>query len=132
LRAGLFAQASLTTEKKTGVKAVPLSAIRDNGGRTFVYLVKSGKLEERLVTLGLRDDNARASNGATGMVEILQGLEFGDSIVAANLGILRVGSTVTVGRKVRYCHVVHTRFNRSASVCRHGHVGICCSWNFFL
>jgi membrane fusion protein, multidrug efflux system len=99
LRAGLFAQASLTTEKKTGVKAVPLSAIRDNGGRTFVYLVKSGKLEERLVTLGLRDDNARASNGATGMVEILQGLEFGDSIVAANLGILRVGSTVTVGRK---------------------------------
>jgi membrane fusion protein, multidrug efflux system len=99
LRAGLFTQASLTIEKKAGIKAVPLAAVRDSGGRTFVYIVKSGKLEERLVTLGMRDDNAKAANGSTGLVEILSGLELGDAIVAANLGILRVGSAVIVGRK---------------------------------
>jgi membrane fusion protein, multidrug efflux system len=99
LRGGLFAQASLPVDKKIGVLAIPLSAVRDNGGRTFVYIVKANKLEERVVSLGLRDDNAKAANGSIGMVEITKGLETGDSVVAANLGILRVGSAVKLSSK---------------------------------
>jgi membrane fusion protein, multidrug efflux system len=99
LRGGLFAQANLPVDRKVGVLAVPLSAIRDNGGRTFVYIVKANKLEERVVSIGLRDDNAKASNGSVGMVEITKGLEAGDAVVSANLGILRVGSAVKLSSK---------------------------------
>jgi membrane fusion protein (multidrug efflux system) len=89
VRAGLFAQGSLAVESRDGVIAVPAAALRDAGARLFVYVVEDGRLAERDVRPGLRDD-------ASGTVEVREGLRPGDRIVAANLGTLRAGSLVKV------------------------------------
>jgi RND family efflux transporter MFP subunit len=91
VRAGLFAQGDLQVETRAGVLAVPLSAIRDSGGRTFVYAIVDGRVVERDVRLGLRD----ATPGGA-RVEVLEGLSAGERIVAANLGALRVGAPARV------------------------------------
>jgi RND family efflux transporter MFP subunit len=97
IRAGLFAQGALAVERHDDVLAVPVAALRDAAGRTFVYRVVDGLLEERPVTTGLRDPSARAANGSTGVVEVLEGLKAGDTIVGVNLGTLRAGSKVRIG-----------------------------------
>jgi membrane fusion protein, multidrug efflux system len=99
LRVGLFAQANLPVQARANIIAIPLAAVRDSGGRNFVYVVQEAKLLEKEIKLGIRDDNARASNGTVGVVEVTQGLAAGDSIVAANLGALRVGSIVKMAGK---------------------------------
>jgi RND family efflux transporter MFP subunit len=94
VRAGLFAQGSLGLERRDGVLLVPAAAVRDAGGRSFVYLVEAGRLAERTVSTGLRDEAARTPGGSVGVVEVTEGLRAGDRIVAVNLGALRVGAPV--------------------------------------
>jgi membrane fusion protein, multidrug efflux system len=96
VRAGLFAQGRLAVERRDGVIVIPTSAVRDTSGRTFVYAVVDGRLLERDVRLGLRDDSVRNAAGGTGLVEVLDGLAVGDRIVGANLGALRLGSMVRI------------------------------------
>jgi RND family efflux transporter MFP subunit len=96
VRAGLFAQGTLIVETREGVLAVPQAAIRDVGARLFVYAIVDGKLVERDVKLGLRDEGGR--DGKTGdLVEVTAGLAAGDRVVAVNLGTLRAGSPVRIG-----------------------------------
>jgi RND family efflux transporter MFP subunit len=92
VRAGLFAQGSLEVEAREGVLAIPISAIRDAGARLFVYAVIDGRLVERDVRLGLRDE----SGGGPGRIEVVAGLAAGERIVATNLGTLRPGATVRI------------------------------------
>jgi membrane fusion protein, multidrug efflux system len=94
IRAGMFAQGGLNIEKRSNVVTVPLAALRETAGRTFVYIIKDGKLAEREIKLGLRNDRASASNGSSGVVEVTQGLKAGEEIVAINLGPLAVDSQV--------------------------------------
>jgi membrane fusion protein, multidrug efflux system len=94
IRAGMFAQGGLNIEKRSNVVTVPLAALREAAGRTFVYIIKDGKLAEREIKLGLRNDRASASNGSSGIVEVTQGLKSGEEIIAINLGPLAVDSQV--------------------------------------
>ncbi|MCX7272442.1 MAG: efflux RND transporter periplasmic adaptor subunit [Burkholderiales bacterium] len=94
LRAGLFAQGSLALETHADVLVVPAAAVREAAGRTFVYAIDNGRLVERTVVTGLRDDSARAANGSIGVIEIRDGLKPADRIVAVNLGALRPGAEV--------------------------------------
>jgi len=96
VRAGLFAQGMLAVARRDGVIVVPAAALRDAGGRSFVYRIADGRLEERTVRTGLRDDSARAANGSVGVVEVIDGLAAGDAIVGLNLGTLRAGSPVRI------------------------------------
>lgn len=96
VRAGMFATGSLALEKRAGVLAVPYAAIRDHAGQMSVYAIEQDRLVERQVQLGVRDDNARAANGAIGMVEVTHGLSPRARIVAVNLGTLRTGAAVRV------------------------------------
>jgi RND family efflux transporter MFP subunit len=92
VRAGLFAQGVLAVDRRDGVLAIPSGAVRDAGGRTFVYAIANDKLIERDIKLGLRDET-----GVDGSrIEVVSGLNAGDRIVATNLGSLRAGSTVRV------------------------------------
>lgn len=91
VRAGLFAQGSLAVERREGALSVPQTAVRDQGGRTFVYAIEGGRVIEREVRLGLRDEG-----GGTTRIEVLEGLAAGDRIVAANLGALRVGAPARI------------------------------------
>lgn len=97
IRAGMFAEGALAVERRKGVLIVPLAAVRDAGGRSYVYRILDGRIEERTVRTGLRDDGARSATGAIGTVEILEGLAAGDRIVGVNLGALRAGTEVRVG-----------------------------------
>ncbi|TWG86410.1 RND family efflux transporter MFP subunit [Cupriavidus gilardii J11] len=87
LRAGMFAQGGLVLGTRAGVVTVPITAVRNDGERAFVYTIDSGALAERPVTLGARDDTS-------GLVEIASGLASGAQVVRTNLGTLRVGSQV--------------------------------------
>ncbi len=87
LRAGMFAQGGLVLGQRAGVVSVPITAVRTEGERAFVYVIENGMLAERPVELGIRDDSA-------GLVEIAGGLASGAQVVRSNLGTLRVGSQV--------------------------------------
>lgn len=91
VRAGLFAQGRLTVETRGAAIAIPQTAIRDASGRRFVYAIVDGRLVERDVRTGLRDDS-----GGVVRIEILEGLATGDRIVVANLGALRAGAPVRI------------------------------------
>lgn len=97
IRAGLFAQGALAVESRANVIAVPAAALREAAGRTFVYAIDAnGRIAERDVQTGLRDDTVRTAGGSVGIVEIRSGLAVGDRIVAVNLGALRPGSIARV------------------------------------
>ncbi|KAF1038979.1 MAG: Macrolide export protein MacA [Herbaspirillum frisingense] len=91
LRAGMFADAGLTLERKARVLTVPSTAIQVEDGNAYVYAVENGSLARRPVVTGLQ---GRAQDGNA--TEIVSGLNEGAQIVKANLGILREGTAVRV------------------------------------
>jgi RND family efflux transporter MFP subunit len=95
LRAGMFADASLTLEKKSDVLTVPATAIQTEDGNAFVYTIENGVLKRRPVVTGLNGVTL-VKQGRINAVEVSQGLQAGAQIVKANLGILRDGTAVRV------------------------------------
>lgn len=91
LRAGMFGEARLTLSKKSGVLAVPQSALQGTGDSVFVYAIEGDRLERRTVQTGLT-----GSDGDAVLVEITGGLAPGAQIVRRNLGNLPAGATVKV------------------------------------
>jgi RND family efflux transporter MFP subunit len=83
---GLYAQATITLEQKSGVLAVPLQAVDHPGDQTSVSVVSpSGKIEVRPVTLGIQTAND---------AEVLSGLEDGELVVVSDRSGLRAGEEV--------------------------------------
>jgi RND family efflux transporter MFP subunit len=87
-----FLSAAPPPEKNAGSEAralVPKSAIRNDGGKQIVYLVRDEKLERRAVSLG-------ADRGSD--VEVLAGLAPGDRLVVGGADKLHEGQAVEVKR----------------------------------
>jgi len=85
-----FLSAAPAPGRSTGSEAralVPKSAIRNDGGKQIVYLVRDQKLERRAVSLGVE----RGSD-----VEILAGLVPGDKLVVSSADKLHEGQAVEV------------------------------------
>jgi HlyD family secretion protein len=77
--------------KQAGAQAiagiVPQSAVRDDGGKKIVYLVKNDRVERRAITLGgNRGDET----------EVIAGLNAGDTVVVNAPPNLRDGQTVAI------------------------------------
>src|SRR5450830_517744 len=89
LRAGMFANASLTLEQRDAVLTVPQTAIQSDGDKPYVYAIEDGKLVRRNVVLGLRGIDSKGN-----AVEVASGLQSGAHIVKANLGNLQNGAPV--------------------------------------
>lgn len=89
LRAGMFAEAQLVIEKKSAVLNIPLTAVRYDDGKAFVYTIEKQLLQKNAVTLGLQGD----SNGVA-VVEILSGVTKDSKVIKTNLGNLRAGMPV--------------------------------------
>jgi len=87
LRAGMFAKGALVLGKRAGAMAVPVTAVRNEGERAYLYTIENGVLAERQVQLGIRDEES-------GLVEVTGGLSPGAEVVRNNLGTLRTGSQV--------------------------------------
>ena len=91
LRAGMFADASLTLDKRDAVLTVPTTAIQNEGDKAYVYTIEDGKLARRNVVAGLRGVDSKGN-----AVEISSGLQDGARIVKANLGNLNAGTPVKI------------------------------------
>jgi RND family efflux transporter MFP subunit len=79
-------------EKYAGPKPValiPKSAVRTDGGKSYVFLVRDSKIERRGVTLG----NDRGSD-----VEVMAGVNASDTLVARGPENLQDGETVRINR----------------------------------
>jgi len=88
LRPGSFARADIVVEADMPVVLVPASSIVTFAGLEKVFLVENDRAEERKVRTGRRSGD---------MVEVLEGLKVGESVVVSP-GSLVSGTSVAVER----------------------------------
>lgn len=87
LRPGMFARVNLVLEKRPDAVMIPEEALVAQGTRQMVYKVVDGKVEVIPVEIGLR---------RAGQVEIVNGVEAGETIITAGQIKVRPGMPVTV------------------------------------
>ena len=76
LRSGTQAHVEIVTESKKDALSIPEQSIFTSGGKTFVSLLSGGRTVQKEIVTGLR--------GNDGHVEIISGLQRGDSILGLN------------------------------------------------
>lgn len=84
LKAGMFARVRLQVGADPEVPALPLAAVRIEGGQPTVWVLSDGKLARRHVRLGRRDERAQ-------LVEIVEGVTPADAVIATKFDNLREG-----------------------------------------
>ena len=87
LRPGMFIEAAIVAERRTGVPVVPRDAVTERAGRDVVFTLDGQRAVRRDVTLGLGDDDR---------VEVREGVEPGERIVVRGLETLTDGTRVRV------------------------------------
>ncbi|MGH7541169.1 MAG: efflux RND transporter periplasmic adaptor subunit [Gemmatimonadota bacterium] len=87
LRAGQFADVILGLEVRPDAIVVPEAAVVPRGGQTLVFVATAGHAERREVTLGERGD---------GRVEVLSGVQPGDTVIVAGQQRLGDGSAIAL------------------------------------
>lgn len=88
IKAGMFARTGLEVLIRPQTLFVPKEAVISLNGTDRIFIIdSSGKVTERTVKLGLRNDTA---------VEILNGLSEGEQVALTNLARLKNGMTVTI------------------------------------
>ena len=85
LKPGLFATAMIQRPQSAAALLVPATAVETVAGTSRVYVIKDGKAEERIVTLGERVD---------GSVELTSGAAKGELVAAEPRGRLIDGQAV--------------------------------------
>ena len=90
LKGGMFAKGSLQIARLDKTATIPLSSLRYDNGLTFVYQINGGKVAKTPVKLGVRDETR-------GVVQVIEGLIPGATVLRTNLGALREGSAVKIG-----------------------------------
>ncbi len=78
LKAGLSAHASISISTDNGI-IVPFSAVVQNNGQSYVFVIKDNIASKRTVTLGLENDEE---------IEVLKGLDAGELVAATNVNSL--------------------------------------------
>jgi len=88
---GLFASGRVVVREVDGAVAVPRSAVRSEGDSStaVVYVIASGKIARRLVTLGVTDEDA-------GLVQIVSGVQIGEQVVVGPVEGMADGAPVEV------------------------------------
>jgi membrane fusion protein, multidrug efflux system len=92
LRQGLFARGTIELAKKSAL-AVPLAAVRIDQAQPYVLAVQNGKVALRSVVLGLRGE-ARLDGRIDSMVELVSGVQAGDTVLRGSAGAVRDGAVV--------------------------------------
>jgi membrane fusion protein, multidrug efflux system len=87
VRAGFLARVNLVLDEAPGVIAVPSSAVGDDDGLHYVYVVRDARLSRRRVELGTTRSD---------WTEIVSGLEPGEIVLATNPIEMREGQRVTI------------------------------------
>ena len=92
LKGGMFANGTLAAASRASVNAVPLAAVINEGGQSFVFAVNNGKVERKPITPG-------SQSVELGLVEVRDGLVAGTQVVAVKTEGLKHGSSVVVRGK---------------------------------
>jgi membrane fusion protein (multidrug efflux system) len=87
LKPGMFVRADIILQEKTDVIVIPKDIILDRRGRKTVYTIQRGIAQERRLELGIETSD---------MVEVVNGLDPGDSLIIEGFETLRRGSRVKV------------------------------------
>jgi membrane fusion protein (multidrug efflux system) len=87
LRGGMFAQGAVTVSQSVSAPVVPLTAVFDEAGQSYVFAIEGGKLVKPAVKLGFRDE-------ASGLVEVTNGLAAGATVVRIRMTGLKPGTPV--------------------------------------
>ena len=87
LKGGMFANGRIALASSQPVETLPASAVRVDAGQNYVWVIDSGKLSRRVVTLGRRDEVA-------GLVEVKTPLPPGLAVLAARFENLKEGAPV--------------------------------------
>ncbi len=93
LRVGLFAEGRLVLARKSGVLALPQSAVRKDGGGAYVFTIAGGKIERKAVTIG-----ASGIAGDEFRTEISSGLDFGTQVIRTDMGNLSPGTAARIAQ----------------------------------
>lgn len=86
---GLFASGQVLTKQARSALAVPAEAVRGDDGAQWVFGIEGSRLVKKPVRVGVRDD-------ADDLVEVLEGLQPGDTVVTGTLAGLAEGQAVRV------------------------------------
>lgn len=89
LRAGQYALANASLADPTPRLTLPVGAVVNSGGQDQVWVIDGGVLTRRAVTTGRRDERA-------GLVEIVDGLQPGATVLALRFDTLREGQKAVV------------------------------------
>jgi RND family efflux transporter MFP subunit len=83
---GLYAEATITLERKDDAIAVPLQAVDQENGHAAVDVIDpSGRIDRRPITLGIQTAND---------AEVISGLQEGESVVVSDRSGLKAGQPV--------------------------------------
>jgi membrane fusion protein (multidrug efflux system) len=82
---GMYAEVTLTTERRGDVVLVPKPALVRDEDQTYVFVVDGDRATRRLIELGLSDENR---------VQALSGVKPGDNIIIAGQAGLKDGALV--------------------------------------
>lgn len=93
LRQGLFAQGSIELQRRTAL-LVPLSAVRVDQALPYVLAVADGKVRQITVKLGARGEAALGNGPRESVVEVLEGLNEGATVLRGTVGLVRDGTPV--------------------------------------
>jgi membrane fusion protein, multidrug efflux system len=86
LKGGMFASGKLAAQARGQINAIPLVALREEGGQNYVFVVEKNKIQRKPVTVGIR-------NIDLGLVEIREGLVEGAEVIAVKMEGLKAGAT---------------------------------------
>jgi RND family efflux transporter MFP subunit len=89
LRGGQYAVARVQVPDATQRLTLPLTAVGNTSGQDHIWVIESGLLARRAITLGRRDERE-------GRVEILQGVRPDGQVLAARFDNLREGAKAVV------------------------------------
>ena len=89
LKGGMFVKGYLVLDKTQASAVVPVAAVREDAGQTYVFTMEGSKLAKRNIVLGLREEQA-------GLVEVKSGLKAGAQVVSARMVGLKDGVSAVV------------------------------------
>ncbi len=89
LRGGMFAKVRMAIGGEAPVPSLPLAAVQDDRGQSYVWIIADGKLARRNVTLGARDERAQR-------VEITSGLAGDEHVIGTRFDNLREGMLANI------------------------------------
>lgn len=89
LRGGMFAKVRLQVGGEAPVAALPITAVQDDRGQSYVWVIADGKLARRNVVTGVRDERARR-------IEITSGLSGTEQVIGTKFDNLREGMLANI------------------------------------